>query len=65
MALTLPIQLAPNTVFYVALTNAQCLFMVDRAAEVRYTYEGDSGCWVTGCEFLKPLTNEELRILLA
>jgi PilZ domain len=65
MAFSLPVPIAPNTVFYVTLTNALCLYTVIRAAEVRYNYDGDLETFITGCEFLEPLTHEELRMLLA
>ena len=65
MAFSIPVRLRPDTVLHLTITNSHCLFRTTRVAEVRYCCEEDNGTFLIGCQFTDPLTNEELRTLLA
>ena len=53
----------PGTYLNITLANVGDLFSYSSVVIVRYAVGASDGNHITGCEFLKPITYEELRAL--
>jgi hypothetical protein len=55
----------PGAFLHITLTNSAELFSYSAVVVVRYAVGAADGGNITGCEFLQPLTYDQLRALLA
>jgi hypothetical protein len=62
--LIVPTRHETGTYLNAIMTNAAELFSYSSVVIVRYVVSSSDGAFITGCEFLQPLTYDELRALL-
>jgi hypothetical protein len=60
-----PVRYENDSFLHVTLSNAADLFSYSAVVVVRYAVGSADGQHITGCEFLQPLSYENLRALLA
>jgi hypothetical protein len=65
MALVVTQPYAPGTLLEIEIARVAPLFPQPLRIQVRHLSDRPGGYWVAGCELIKPLSVEELRVLLS
>ena len=64
MALVVSQPYEPGTLLDVEIPRAAPLFPRQLLVHVRHLNDRPGGYWIAGCELVKPLSSEDLRVLL-